>query len=205
MGRLSAVLILIGLATVPIAAQGRGRNGVGAQGVPPGQLPPPGACRVWYDNRPPGQQPRPTNCNDAERLASRDRNARVIYGDRTIQNDGRYYPTYPTAPTPYPGARPPSSSRYPGGGYGYGSVSFDNGYRDGVDKGREDARGDRSYDPNRHSRYRSADHGYNSRLGSKDQYKNVYRDGFRSGYDEGYRENYSYGRERNSSRLPWPF
>ena len=32
-------------------------------GVPRGQYPPPGECRVWYPNRPPGQQPPPTSCD----------------------------------------------------------------------------------------------------------------------------------------------
>lgn len=31
-------------------------------GIPPGQLPPPGLCRVWYPGRPPGHQPRAGNC-----------------------------------------------------------------------------------------------------------------------------------------------
>ena len=166
-------------------------------------MPPPGSCRVWYDNRPPGQQPRPTNCRDAERVAARDRSARVIYGDRSIQNDGRPYPAVPYS---YPGSRYPNSERYPNsrGGYAYGNISFDNGYRDGLDKGREDANGRRSYDPNRHSRYRSADHGYDRRYGSKDQYKNVYREGFQAGYDEGYRAIYG-NQRRDGSRFPWPF
>lgn len=30
--------------------------------VPPGHLPPPGQCRVWFPGRPPGQQPPPGNC-----------------------------------------------------------------------------------------------------------------------------------------------
>ena len=55
-----------------------GRYSAEAQDVPPGYLPPPGACRVWYDGVPPGRQPAPTNCDQAERIASRDRNARVI-------------------------------------------------------------------------------------------------------------------------------
>jgi len=25
--------------------------------IPPGHMPPPGKCRIWYPNRPPGQQP----------------------------------------------------------------------------------------------------------------------------------------------------
>lgn len=56
----------------------RGRRG--AQGIPPGHLPPPGECRVWYDGEPPGQQPPPTDCATARREAARN-GGRVIYGD----------------------------------------------------------------------------------------------------------------------------
>ena len=34
-----------------------------AYSVPPGHLPPPGSCRVWYPDRPPGQQPPPGPCH----------------------------------------------------------------------------------------------------------------------------------------------
>ena len=74
-----------------VAAQGRGRGnddrprgnddrGRAAQGIPPGHLPPPGECRVWYDNRPPGQQPPPTSCESARVTVARN-GGRVIYGD----------------------------------------------------------------------------------------------------------------------------
>ena len=36
-------------------------------GIPPGHLPPPGQCRVWFPGRPPGRQPRSGNCIDVER------------------------------------------------------------------------------------------------------------------------------------------
>src|SRR4026208_1244634 len=61
-------------------AQGNGRNSARNQGIPPGQMPPAGQCRVWDEGTPPGQQPRATNCNEAERIASRRNTARVIYG-----------------------------------------------------------------------------------------------------------------------------
>jgi len=35
-------------------------------GVPRGQLPPPGYCRVWFPGRPPGRQPKPGACADVE-------------------------------------------------------------------------------------------------------------------------------------------
>jgi flagellar biosynthesis/type III secretory pathway protein FliH len=77
--------------------------------------------------------------------------------------------------------------RYPGGG-AYYTPAFDNGARDGYEKGTEDARKNRSFDPLRHSWYRSGDRHYEGRYGSRDQYKNVYRQGFERGYERGYRE-----------------
>lgn len=75
-------LIAFAAATVvlatPAAAQGRGH---GNDGVPPGQRPPAGMCRIWIDGVPPGQQPAPTSCALAE--SRRPANARVIYGDET--------------------------------------------------------------------------------------------------------------------------
>ena len=214
MYKTAATVALVGMFAVPLGAQGR-RN---SQGIPPGQMPPAGQCRVWYDGVPPGRQPRATSCREAERIASRDRNARVIYGANTDRrNDGWWDPNddprstgraiprpYPPYPDRYPSTDRYPSSRYPNsrGTYRYGNVAFDNGYNDGLDKGREDARDRDSYDPNRHSRYRSADHGYEKRYGSKDDYRQVYRDGFRDGYDDAYRQNSS---GRRTSNFPWPF
>lgn len=31
--------------------------------IPPGHMPPPGKCRIWYPNTPPGQQPPPGDCH----------------------------------------------------------------------------------------------------------------------------------------------
>lgn len=93
-------------------------------------------------------------------------------------------------PYPYPSNRPVYPS-YPGtyGGYGgYNNVAFQNGVNDGYEKGRDDARRNRSFDPIRQDWYRSADRHYDSRYGSREQYKDVYRQGFRDGYDRGYNE-----------------
>lgn len=30
--------------------------------IPPGHMPPPGQCRIWFPERPPGQQPPPGDC-----------------------------------------------------------------------------------------------------------------------------------------------
>lgn len=188
MRSLAVLTVLVGLtAATPLEAQVRGR----AQGVPPGQLPPPGMCRVWYDGVAPGRQPRPTSCNEAERVASRNRNARVIYGDNYRYDDRRNSGPYRNDRYGYPSR---GSNRY-----GINSVAYDNGYRDGLEKGREDARDRDSYDPVRHSWYRSGNRGYNNRYGTKDRYKLAYRDGFEAGYAVAYRNN-----GRNDGRYRWP-
>ena len=38
----------------------------------------------------------------------------------------------------------------------------------------------------RHGWYRSGDRGYNSRYGTRDNYKLAYRDGFEAGYEQAY-------------------
>jgi hypothetical protein len=37
-------------------------HGYTTLGIPPGHLPPPGQCRLWYPDRPPGHQPPPERC-----------------------------------------------------------------------------------------------------------------------------------------------
>ncbi|MGQ0546057.1 MAG: hypothetical protein ACT4P3_12105 [Betaproteobacteria bacterium] len=32
--------------------------------VPPGHMPPPGKCRIWYPELPPGRQPPPGECSE---------------------------------------------------------------------------------------------------------------------------------------------
>ncbi len=46
-------------------------------GVPPGQLPPPGQCRVWIRGRPPGQQARPRSCDGI--VATAPAGAMILY------------------------------------------------------------------------------------------------------------------------------
>jgi flagellar biosynthesis/type III secretory pathway protein FliH len=85
----------------------------------------------------------------------------------------------------------PGYSQYPGdyGGYGrHANPALQNGLNDGYEKGVEDARKNRSYDPRRHSWYRSGDRHYDRDYGSRELYKDIYRRGFTDGYDRGYRE-----------------
>ena len=53
----------------PVPAMRRGPSTAAALGIPPGQLPPPGLCRVWLPGEPPGHQPRPRSCARIERIA----------------------------------------------------------------------------------------------------------------------------------------
>jgi hypothetical protein len=57
--------------------------------MPPGHLPAPRECRVWYDDLPPGRQPRPTDCATAHREARRT-GGRVIYGDAEWDDRDRH-------------------------------------------------------------------------------------------------------------------
>jgi hypothetical protein len=219
------VFALVGLTAAPVAAQGRGRNNT--QGIPPGHMPPPGECRVWHDGVPPGRQPAPTNCNEAERIASRSSNTRVIYGDdrggwdRYDPRDrDRYDPqgsngtwgrddSRPRNGRPAEGRAIPRDqspgtygypdSRYPARRGASGTLAFRNGYQDGITKAQEDTRDNDAFDPARHGWYKSANRGYESRYGTREQYAAEYRDGFL----EGYRQNY---RGRTDSRGGWwPF
>ena len=85
------------------------------------------------------------------------------------------------------------NGRYDDRGYGYPSgrndrylSPFDIGVRDGIEKGREDARDNDRFDPRRHKWYREGDHDYNDRYGSRDRYKDEYRRGFVSGYEQAF-------------------
>ena len=73
-------LAVVGCACAPVYEIHRAAPAP-SQGIPAGHLPPPGSCRVWYDDRPAGHQPPPTSCRDAERTAARERGARVIYSE----------------------------------------------------------------------------------------------------------------------------
>ena len=68
----------------------------------------------------------------------------------------------------------------------YTSPAARSGYRDGLEAGRDDARRRGRFNPERSSRYRSADHNYDRRYGSKDEYKREYRAAFQRGYEDGF-------------------
>jgi hypothetical protein len=82
----------------------------------------------------------------------------------------------------------------PGGAYHRGdgdgrsySPAAQNGYRDGLDAGRKDARDHDPFDPSRAERYREGDHDYSRSYGPRDDYQREYRAAFERGYGEGYR------------------
>ena len=87
------------------------------------------------------------------------------------------------------GYRDPYSYDAPYGYNSYGYNSYGNayvgsdqqGYHDGYDRGREDARDGRGFNPNNSSHFRNSSSG-------------VYRDSFRRGYEAGYRSEAGYRR-----------
>jgi hypothetical protein len=66
------------------------------------------------------------------------------------------------------------------------NAAFDRGYREGIERGADDARDGRQFDPERDRVYREGDSGYNSRYGNRDWYRTEFRRGFTSGYRNGY-------------------
>lgn len=68
----------------------------------------------------------------------------------------------------------------------YVSLAERNGYRDGIEAGRDDARHRERFDPVRARRYREGDHDYDRRYGSRDEYRRDYRAAFERGYRNGY-------------------
>jgi hypothetical protein len=186
----STALLFLSLAIVGVTAdaqaQGRwnrrDRNDVARlQGVPPGQMPPADLCRVFFDNRGYGRQPSAMNCRQAEAIAARDRDARVIYGENAFAYRNGYGNS---------GDSRWERSRDPRLSDGYydraRTPAYDSGFRDGLQRGREDANRRSSYDLNRHGWYRSADRGYDNRYGSRTDYSRWYREGFEAGYGQAY-------------------
>lgn len=57
-GALGLALLALGACTSTY-----GHPGHGPPSIPPGHMPPPGACRIWYPDVPPGQQPPPGPCD----------------------------------------------------------------------------------------------------------------------------------------------
>ena len=165
----------------------RNRNEVARmQGVPPGQLPPADLCRVFYDARGYGRQSSSMNCRQAESIAARDRNARVVYGENAYAyRNGNGYPGVSGRNDDWRTGRDP---RYDSGIYDRARTpAYETGFRDGLQRGREDVSRRNSYDLNRHGWYRSADRGYENRYGSRGDYERWYREGFEAGYSQSYR------------------
>ena len=103
------------------------------------------------------------------------------------------------------------------GGYGgYGNngnqVAVNQGYRDGLSTGANDAQRGQSYSPQRSHFYRNGHgdndyYGNNGRYGNGYGYSQAYREGFLRGYDEGFRR-YGGNRRNNGNygrRWPFPF
>jgi flagellar biosynthesis/type III secretory pathway protein FliH len=104
------------------------------------------------------------------------RNGRAIPRRGPVYSDRNTFPG-----STYPG-------QYPRQGRAYTTAAVQNGLNDGYEKGVEDARKNRSFDPLRHDWYRDGDRHYSSRYGSREEYKDLYRRGFNEGYERGYRD-----------------
>lgn len=71
--------------------------------------------------------------------------------------------------------------------------AYDNGYREGLDQGRNDARRNRGFAFDRHGEWRDADDGYHRRDGDREFYRRSFRRGFEVGYRQAFEANSRYG------------
>jgi hypothetical protein len=117
-------------------------------------------------------------------------------GERSsYPNSGYPNGVYPNGGYPnngYPNNGYPTRGPNDGRSYGYGGTAgfgaFQNGVSDGYKKGLDDVN-DRKYpDVSRQKWYRSGDHDYDNRYGSKEAYRVEYRKGFEEGYNRAFRE-----------------
>jgi hypothetical protein len=76
--------------------------------------------------------------------------------------------------------------RSPAGAPGIDRRAYTIGYDEGRQRGEQDARRQRSFDPSRHDAYRNVD-SRNRGYGSQTRYAGAFRQGFMAGYNEGYR------------------
>ena len=149
--------------------------------IPPGQMPPPGLCRVWIDGVAAGRQPRATDCATARMNAPA--NSRVIYGgqsqgrvslDPRGATSGRYDPRAdPRSPIYDPRFDPNSRVYDPRNGNGSGTRGTYDPRRD-PNSTVYDPRYDpnsRVYDPRTRTDGRDRDGVYESRQGDKDREK----------------------------------
>ncbi|MEZ5319848.1 MAG: hypothetical protein R2752_20770 [Vicinamibacterales bacterium] len=101
---------------------------------------------------------------------------------------------------PYGGYGRPGAGRAGGPGGVRNDLAFRTGTNDGYEAGLDDGRDGRRFDPIGERRYRSGDHGYDRRYGSKDLWKVRYREGFKLGYEQGYQDARRYGRGYDGRR-----
>lgn len=93
------------------------------------------------------------------------------------------------------------------GNNGYGNNGYGNnvyrlaqqyGYRDGLNKGAEEAREGDRYNPQSTSSYKNAINGYDRSYGNREQYKQAYRQAFLRGFDQSYNQ-YNNRNNRNGN------
>lgn len=74
--------------------------------------------------------------------------------------------------------------------------AYAQGYDEGREHGRDDARHARRFDYARSREFREADQGYRRSDGDRGLYRDAFRRGFRDGYNEAYRRNLDWRDDR---------
>ena len=72
-----------------------------------------------------------------------------------------------------------------GGSLQLRQTALNAGYNEGIKKGRDDYKHNRTRDFRNESAYQKATKDYSSKLGDKELYRRYYRDGYENGYNDG--------------------
>ena len=83
-------------------------------------------------------------------------------------------------------------------------IAYDNGFREGVRKGEEDARRNRAFYYQNERTWQRGDKGYHRSYGDRERYRQSFRSGYAAGYTDGFRRFAPFDGRYNDGRVARP-